>query len=86
MLFVHGRKDTTVAYRAGHTVFEAVPWSRAFLSVDGGGHSIDSRDFEVATGTATEFLRWSLYGDPAARNRIPAAAAKDGIATLTDQL
>jgi dienelactone hydrolase len=86
MLFVHGTDDDTVSWRAGHTVFEAVPWSRAFLSIDGGGHSLDSRDFDVATGTATEFLRWSLFGDAAAKARIPSAATVDGIATLTDQL
>jgi len=87
MMFVHGRDDDTVTYRAGHTVFEAVPWSRAMLSITGGGHVITDTDFETITGTTTEFLRWSLYGDAAARARIPAAAtAADGVGTLEDQL
>jgi dienelactone hydrolase len=86
MLFIHGRKDDTVTWRAGHTVFAAVPWSRAMLSITEGGHSIDEHDFEVATGTSTEFLRWSLYGDAAAKARIPAAAAAGGVATLENQL
>jgi dienelactone hydrolase len=87
MMFVHGRDDETVTYRAGHTVFEAVPWSRAMLSITDGGHVITDADFETTTTTTTEFLRWSLYGDAAARARIPgAAAAVDGVGTLEDQL
>lgn len=86
MLFVHGRNDDTVTYRAGHAVFAAVPWSRAMLSITDGGHVTTSDDFEATTGTSTEFLRWSLYGDAAAKARIPAAAAVGGVATLEDQL
>jgi pimeloyl-ACP methyl ester carboxylesterase len=86
MLFVHGEKDDTVAYRAGHTVFEAVPWSRAMLSIPDGGHVIEGDHFEAITQTTTQFLRWSLYGDPGAKERIPAAAAVGGVATLDDQL
>jgi dienelactone hydrolase len=87
MMFVHGEDDDTVTYRAGHTVFEAVPWSRAMLSIAAGGHVITDTDFETITGTTTEFLRWSLYGDDAAKARIPAAAAvADGVGTLEDQL
>jgi dienelactone hydrolase len=86
MLFVHGVKDDTVAYTAGHTVFEAVPWSRAMLTITGGGHEIAAGDIAAVTATTTEFLRWSLYGDPAARHRIPVKAAIGGVATLEDQL
>jgi predicted dienelactone hydrolase len=86
LLFVHGRKDGTVAYAAGHTVFEAVPWSRAMLTITAGGHVTTSADFEATTATSTEFLRWSLYGDSAAEARIPAAAAVGGVATLENQL
>ncbi|MEV6597743.1 chlorophyllase [Actinoplanes sp. NPDC051346] len=86
MLFVHGRKDTTVNYSAGHTVFEAVPWSRAMLSVTEGGHVTEAADFEASTSTTTEFLRWSLYGDAAAKARIPEAAATGGVATFENQL
>jgi fermentation-respiration switch protein FrsA (DUF1100 family) len=86
MLFVHGRRDDTVAYRAAHTVFEAVPWSRAMLSITAGGHVTSGTDFEATTGTSAEFLRWSLYGDAAAKARIPSAAAIKGVATLENQL
>jgi dienelactone hydrolase len=86
MLFVHGRKDTTVTYRAGHAVFAAVPWSRAMLSITDGGHVTRAADFEATTGTSTEFLRWALYGDGAARGRIPAAARSGAVATVETDL
>ncbi|GGQ59499.1 hypothetical protein GCM10010166_31190 [Couchioplanes caeruleus subsp. azureus] len=86
LLFVHGRRDTTVTHRAGHTVFQAVPWSRAMLSVTEGGHVTQGADFEASTSASTEFLRWALYGDAAARARIPEAAAKGGVATFENQL
>ncbi|MGA5302699.1 alpha/beta hydrolase family protein [Nucisporomicrobium flavum] len=86
MLFVHGREDDTVTYRAGHAVFAAVPWSRAMLSITEGGHVTTGADFEATTATSTEFLRWALYGDAAARSRVPQAAASGGVATLEDQL
>lgn len=86
MLFVHGRKDTTVTWRAGHTVFEAVPWSRAMLSLTAGGHVIEKADFEPTVQTTTQFLRYALYGDPTARAALPAAAATGAVATLEDQL
>ena len=86
MLFVHGRNDGTVTFRAGQTVFEAVPWSRAMLAITDGGHVIDEGAFEAITQTSTEFWRWSLYGDAAAKARIPAAAAVGDAATLENQL
>lgn len=86
MLFVHGRKDHTVTYRAGHAVFAAVPWSRAMLSITDGGHVTKAADFEATTATSTEFLRWALYGDPAALARIPAAAQTGDVATLETDL
>jgi dienelactone hydrolase len=86
MLMVHGRNDTTVRYAAGHTVFRAIPWSRAMLTITEGDHVTGADSFETVTGTTTEFLRWSLYGDAGARSRIPGAAAVNGVATLQDEL
>ena len=86
MLFVHGRKDNTVTYRAGHAVFAAVPWSRAMLSITDGGHVTRAGDFEATTVTSTEFLRWALHGDTAAKARIPAAARTGDVATLETDL
>jgi hypothetical protein len=83
---VHGKKDDTVAYAAGHTVFAAVPWSRAMLTVTDGGHLVADDSFPAVTATSTEFLRWSLYGDAAARHRIRAKARIGNAATLEDEL
>jgi dienelactone hydrolase len=86
MLFVHGRKDETVAWSAARTVFRAVPWSRAMLSITQGGHLSGGGDFAAIRATTTDFLRWSLYGDAAAKARIPADAATGGEATLENEL
>jgi dienelactone hydrolase len=82
MLFVQGAKDDTVAWSAARTVFEAVPWSRAMLTVTDGGHQTTAAALPAVSGTSVEFLRWSLHGDAAARTRLPGAAALGGVATL----
>ncbi|HYN95422.1 MAG TPA: chlorophyllase, partial [Pilimelia sp.] len=86
VLFVHGTDDRSVPYADALAAFKSVPWSRAMLTVTDGGHSTTGEDFEVTVGTAIDFLRWSLYGDAAAKARIPGQAAEGGIATLTDHL
>jgi dienelactone hydrolase len=86
MLFIHGKKDTTVSWSAGRTVFEAVPWSRAMLTITKGGHVTTAASFEATTRTSTQFLRYALWGDPTAKTAIPAAAAAGHVATIDDQL
>ena len=86
LLFVHGKRDRTVRYAEGLAAFRAVPWSRAMLAVTKGGHLTRGRDAEVVTATSIEFLRWSLYGDAAAKLRISADATNGGVATLIDDL
>jgi dienelactone hydrolase len=86
LLFVHGKKDRTVGYAEGLAAFQAVPWSRAMLTITDGGHLTRDRDFETVVRTSTDFLRWSLYGDAAAKRRLPADATRDGQATLRNEL
>lgn len=86
LLFVHGARDRTVPYAAGLATFRSVPWSRAMLTVTVGGHVTTDRDFAVTVGTTTEFLRWSLYGDPGAKERIGRLARRGGVAKFTDEL
>jgi dienelactone hydrolase len=83
MLFVHGRLDRTVSYDAARTVYAAVPWSRAMLTVTEGGHQTASRELNAVGGTVAEFLRWSLYGGTPT---LTATAAQGGVATLEAQL
>ncbi|MEV0713955.1 chlorophyllase [Asanoa sp. NPDC050611] len=91
MLFVHGERDETVSYASGKAAYDAVPWPKAFLSFPKGDHGTTllrdgGASFQVLAGTTTEFLRFTLYGDPKARSRIPTAAASDDVATLDDRL
>ncbi|MER7166595.1 dienelactone hydrolase family protein [Micromonospora sp. NPDC000207] len=89
-LFVHGELDDVVKYTAGKAVYDKVPWPKAMLSLPEGDHGrrLLSNDatLGVVSGTTVEFLRWSLYGDPAARERMTDGATRDGLATLDDQL
>ena len=43
-------------------------------------------DLGVIKTTTADFWRWSLYGDPAAKARLPRDSTKGGVATLTDRL
>jgi fermentation-respiration switch protein FrsA (DUF1100 family) len=86
MLFVHGKRDRTVPYADGLAAFRAVPWPRAMMAVTEGGHVAITKDFGPVIATTTDFWRWSLYGDAAARKRLRADATRGGRATLTDEL
>jgi dienelactone hydrolase len=86
LLFVHGKLDNTVPYARGLAAYNAVPWSRAMLTVTAGGHVAITKDFTPVIATTTDFLRWSLYGDPAAKARLYSDATKGGDATFNDQL
>ncbi|WBB66634.1 chlorophyllase [Micromonospora sp. WMMD812] len=89
-LFVHGELDEVVEYAAGKAAYDAVPWPKAMLSLTRGDHGrallTDGDALRVVSDTTVEFLRWSLYGDAAAKRRIPTDAARDGLATLDNHL
>jgi len=86
ILFVHGKQDRTVAYADGRAAYNAVTWPKAFLTVTAGGHVASGRSLDVIAATSTDFWRWTLYGDAAAKARIPADATRGELATLTNQL
>jgi fermentation-respiration switch protein FrsA (DUF1100 family) len=93
LLFVHGDDDPLVTYASGRKTYDKVPWPKAFLSLKGGNHSGPyltpwSSDFRAVAATTTDFLRWSLYGDTAAKHRMATDADADdaGVATLDDAL
>ncbi|MFI6822028.1 alpha/beta hydrolase family protein [Micromonospora sp. NPDC050187] len=89
-LFVHGELDEVVDYSSGRAAYDRVPWPKAMLSLPRGDHGqallSDGASLRVVSDTTVEFLRWSLYGDEAARDRLPADAARGGLATLDDRL
>jgi dienelactone hydrolase len=74
VLFVHGDQDPTTAYSSGRQAYNEITWPKAFLTFLGGGHSSfwDDRRFR---NTVVDWARWTMYGDTAARDRLPADAA-----------
>jgi fermentation-respiration switch protein FrsA (DUF1100 family) len=90
LLFVHGRRDQVVSYASGKAAYDAVPWPKALLTLPDAGHlgGLGARDaeFNVVASATVEFLRWSLYGDPAAKRRLPVDARAGGVAMLDDRL
>jgi predicted dienelactone hydrolase len=86
LLFVHGDADGVVPYAMGRAVYEKVPWPKALLTLPGQGHLIFSGTpaWTVMAVTTVDFLRWTLYGDPAARGRLTVDAGP--AATLVSSL
>ncbi len=83
LLFVHGDKDPLTPYSLGWATYNAAPatWPRAFLTLPGQGHidpylRPEKRAFAAVAATTTDFLRWTLYGDAAAKARLAKDAGK----------
>ncbi|MFI5889143.1 alpha/beta hydrolase family protein [Actinoplanes sp. NPDC051513] len=86
LLFVHGKRDRTVDYADGHAVYDAVTWPKAFLTFPAGGHVAEGAELDVIAAASTDFWRWTLYGDQAAKARIPRDATRGGLGTLANRL
>jgi predicted dienelactone hydrolase len=90
VLFLHGDADTVVSYSRGRSAYEKLAWPKAFMTMKGQGHGefLDSKrdGFRPARAAITDFLRWNLYGDTAARQRIPAAGTLTHVAAFEDRL
>jgi len=85
LLFVHGDQDSTVSYATGRSAYDKVPWPKAFLTLVGQGHTTyltPGAAFTAALDTSTDFLRWALYGDAAARARLSADGTRAGVCRL----
>jgi dienelactone hydrolase len=91
LLFVHGDNDPLVTYASGRHTYDKVPWSKAFLTVKGGDHSEPyltqwSTAFGAVAATTTDFLRWSLYGDTAAKQRLGGDVDDNGVGSFDNSL
>jgi dienelactone hydrolase len=91
LLFVHGDNDPLVTYASGRHTYNKVPWSKAFLTVKGGDHSEPyltqwSSAFRAVAATTTDFLRWSLYGDTAAKQRLGGDTDDNGVSAFDNSL
>jgi fermentation-respiration switch protein FrsA (DUF1100 family) len=74
VLFVHADHDPIVPYATGVAAYQRVPWPKALLTLPGDEHSEPyadpaDRSFATVRAATTDFLRSSLYGDPAALRR-----------------
>jgi fermentation-respiration switch protein FrsA (DUF1100 family) len=91
LLFVHGAADPLVTLASGKDAFDKAPWPKAFLTLPGADHAQPYLNpaapaWDVVAETTTDFLRWSLYGDAAAKKRLGTDARRDGLGVLDDQL
>ncbi|MFU8872032.1 alpha/beta hydrolase family protein [Micromonospora sp. SL4-19] len=87
LLFVHGGADPIVPESVGRAGYARALGPAAFLSLPGQGHgeylTPGRPGFAQVLATTTDFLRWTLYDDPAALHRLPTDAALSGVTTLT---
>jgi fermentation-respiration switch protein FrsA (DUF1100 family) len=74
VLFMHGDRDTTCPYSSARKAYAKMPAPKAFLTFKGASHTSYWSDPHVPT-TFTDWMRWGLYGDVAARNRLAADAS-----------
>jgi dienelactone hydrolase len=77
LLFVHAADDPVVPYWTGLGAYDAVPWPRAMVKLTGQEHtapylSKSDKQFRVVAAATVDFLRWSLYNDAAAHDRLVA--------------
>jgi fermentation-respiration switch protein FrsA (DUF1100 family) len=89
-LFIHGDSDKTVPFSSGRSVYTAMTWPKAFLTIVGGDHlssvfgssAISNADAK----TMIDFLRWTLYGDASAKGRLAGDATVAGSTTWESKL
>jgi dienelactone hydrolase len=89
VLFVHGDSDTVVNYSRGRGAYDKLVWPKGFLTMRGCNHGefLDSKraGFAAVRAALTDFLRWNLYGDLTARERVPVSGTQAGVAVFEDQ-
>jgi dienelactone hydrolase len=87
LLFVHGGADPVVPESVGRAAYARSRGPAAFLSLPGQGHgeylTPGRPGFTQVLAATTDFLRWTLYDDRRARDRLPADAVLPGVTTLT---
>lgn len=90
LLFVHGSADRIVPASTGREAYRRASWPKAFLTLRDQGHTEyltpGRPGFDQVVAVTTDFLRWTLYGDGAARERIPAGARAPGVTEFVDLL
>jgi dienelactone hydrolase len=84
ILFLHGDADKVVVYPRGRSAYDNLKWPKGFVTFTGQGHGDflvgKNKGFPAALATIRDFLRWNLYGDAAARTRLPEDGTLDRVA------
>jgi hypothetical protein len=74
VLFVHGDRDDLTGYSSARQAYSEMSWPKAFLTFVGGSHTSFWSDQRFPR-TVVDWARWTMYGDTAARDRLPADAS-----------
>jgi hypothetical protein len=74
VVFVHGDNDDLTQYESARQAYNELTWPKAFLTFLGGSHTSFWGD-DRFPNTVVDWARWSMYGDTAARDRLPQDAA-----------
>ncbi|MFD8500380.1 alpha/beta hydrolase family protein [Amycolatopsis sp. NPDC059657] len=69
VLFIHGDRDTTCPYSSARQAYGELPAPKAFLTFRGGTHTSYFNDSR-ARNTFVDWMRWGLYADTSARDRL----------------
>ncbi|MDA1361365.1 RICIN domain-containing protein [Glycomyces luteolus] len=77
VLFVHGDRDDLTGYSSARQAYNEMTWPKAFLTFVGGTHTSFWSDQRFPR-TVVDWARWTMYGDTAARDRLPADASGSG--------
>ena len=76
MLFIHGDSDPVVPVEDSRKAYEKVPWSKAYVLLPKNHHAQymlpGNKGFPEMESLVTDFLRWNLTKDVAARDRFEA--------------
>ncbi|MET8260166.1 RICIN domain-containing protein [Micromonospora sp. NPDC005205] len=73
VLFIHGDRDPTCLYSSARQAYSELPATKAFLTFIGGDHG-NFFGNALSMRTSIDWMRWSLYEDITARDRLTADA------------
>ncbi|GAB3649882.1 hypothetical protein GCM10028833_18310 [Glycomyces tarimensis] len=82
VLFVHGDQDPICDYDRARQAYAELPAPKSFMTHTGQGHDEfiwNGPTYAQTVHTSLDWMRWCLYGDTAARDRLPADASGGGI-------
>ncbi len=81
-LFVHGDQDPICDYGLARQAYAELPAPKAFMTHTGQGHDEfiwNGPTYDQTVATSLDWMRWGLYGDTTARDRLASDASGGGI-------